>query len=72
MSPKLATAQLPTVLQQCFSKMAAEDHRSGQVTSLFDFQINFLHDNLYHERYRISSVYFQNFSQRKKSSRSQL
>ena len=32
MSPKLATAQLQTVLQPCFSKMAAENHRSGQVS----------------------------------------
>ena len=34
MSPKLATAQLPTVPQPCFSKMAAEDHRSGQSGSV--------------------------------------
>ena len=34
MSPKLATAQLSTVPQPCFSKMAAEDHRSGQSSSV--------------------------------------
>ena len=34
MFPKLATTQLPTVRPQpCFSKMAAEDHRSGQSSS---------------------------------------
>ena len=33
MSPKLATAQLPTVPRLCFSKMAAEDVRSGQFRS---------------------------------------
>ena len=32
MSPKLATAQLPTVPLPCFSKMAAKDHRVGQVS----------------------------------------
>ena len=30
MSPKLAIAQLQTAPQPCFSKTAAEDHRSGQ------------------------------------------
>ena len=34
MSPKLTTAQLLTVPQPCFSKMAAEDHRSGQSSSV--------------------------------------
>ena len=34
MSPKLATAQLPTVPRPCFSKMAAKDHRSGQSSSI--------------------------------------
>ena len=34
MSPKLATAQLPTVPRPCFSKMAAKDHRSGQSSSV--------------------------------------
>ena len=34
MSPKLATAQLPTVPQPCFSKMAADDQRSGQSSSV--------------------------------------
>ena len=34
MSPKLATAQLPTVPQPYFSKMAVEDHRSGHTGSV--------------------------------------
>ena len=35
MSPKLATAQLPTVRpQRCFSKMEAEGHRSGKSSSV--------------------------------------
>ena len=34
MSPKLATAQLPTVPRPCSSKMAAKDHGSGQSSSV--------------------------------------
>ena len=34
MPPELATAQLSTVPQPRFSKMAAEDHRSGQVSAV--------------------------------------
>ena len=37
-APKLATTQLPTVPQPCFSKMAAEDHRSRQSSSVYPYQ----------------------------------
>ena len=37
-APKLATAQLPTVPQPCFSKMAAEDNRSCQSSSVYPYK----------------------------------
>ena len=101
MSPKLATAQLLTVSQPCFSKLGTEDHRSGQSSSVYLYQEGLdeargqpvllclsrrLSDliskaipcmidlkikqirkySMYHERYGISSVCFEDLSQRKK------